>query len=328
MHFFCVWCYISVTSQKPGFEKDWRFTIAIFLSGWRQVSPKAVKLQKTLTESRWQPWLGSIQYSPKKANLETITNKKHLIFEEMLFFTFVSDKTIYILTVFVVRLNHHELFAGPGRAFKCPQRFSHEFHIILHGREGSKDLFHSLYVFQRLISLEEFLRVETDILPCQRGCSSCLIWVPSSFPSPFVNWQWLNKCCRGSLMVGKNGLKKSGEREWKRMKSANPGVDHPKYLLGVLEDQQALDLLWDQQSPGIKTTRDWVDSLHPGNLSHLLSKSWIYPGRYCMAAAYRIFQLCASVLSGQSRDTLTVRIQVSFLSTISHTPDSNPIKKL
>lgn len=51
------------------------------------------------------------------------------------------------------------------------------------------------------------------------------------------------------------------------MKPANHGEDHPKYSLGVLEDQQALDLLWDQQNPGIKTTRGWVDSLHPGFLT-------------------------------------------------------------
>lgn len=42
-------------------------TASNFLSGKRQVSPPAVKLQKTLKASREQPWLGSIQYSPEGA---------------------------------------------------------------------------------------------------------------------------------------------------------------------------------------------------------------------------------------------------------------------
>ncbi len=47
-------------------EYSLRVTISNRLSGCRQVSPSAVKLQKTLMESRWQPWFGSIQYSPKR----------------------------------------------------------------------------------------------------------------------------------------------------------------------------------------------------------------------------------------------------------------------
>ena len=43
-----------------------KLTASNFLSGKRQVSPPAVKLQKTRKASREQPWLGSIQYSPGK----------------------------------------------------------------------------------------------------------------------------------------------------------------------------------------------------------------------------------------------------------------------
>lgn len=42
------------------------FTISNRLSGCRQVSPSEVKLQNTLMASRWQPWFGSIQYSPER----------------------------------------------------------------------------------------------------------------------------------------------------------------------------------------------------------------------------------------------------------------------
>lgn len=49
-----------------------------------QVSPPAVKLQYTLKESPEQPWLGSIQYSPKMkdkgfASNNDIFKKSHVL---------------------------------------------------------------------------------------------------------------------------------------------------------------------------------------------------------------------------------------------------------
>lgn len=57
------------------------------------------------------------------------------------------------LTIFVVRLNHHELFAGPSRALKGPQRPPHQLHLCFHGRQGGKDFFHPFNVLHGLVSL-------------------------------------------------------------------------------------------------------------------------------------------------------------------------------
>lgn len=87
-----------------------------------------------------------------------------------------------LLTIFVVRLNHHELFAGAGRALKASQGPPHQLHFRFHRRESGKDFFHSLGVLQRLISLKE-LHVQIYILPGW-GCTFCMIGVSSPLPSP------------------------------------------------------------------------------------------------------------------------------------------------
>ena len=49
-------------------------TVLLALLGYRQVSAAPlVKLQNTLKESREQPWLGSIQYSPAVGDRELRT---------------------------------------------------------------------------------------------------------------------------------------------------------------------------------------------------------------------------------------------------------------
>lgn len=57
------------------YSKLYKLTDWNFLSGYRHVSPCAVKLQKALKASLWQPWLGSIQYSPGEAKKQTNVHK-------------------------------------------------------------------------------------------------------------------------------------------------------------------------------------------------------------------------------------------------------------
>lgn len=133
-----------------------------------------------------------------------------------------------MLTIFVFRLNHHELFACPSRALKGSKRPSHELHFVFHRRQRGKHFFHSFNFLQRLVSLEGLLHVQFYIVIPRWGCSSCPFRVPSSLPPAFHDRKGLNDCCRQSLREAES---KRGQIKRKRIK---PELRSQSGLLQVL----------------------------------------------------------------------------------------------
>lgn len=184
-----------------------------------------------------------------------------------------------LLTIFVVRLNHHKLFAGPGRTLKGSQGPPHQLHFCFHRREGSKDFFHSLSILQGLISLEEFLHVQIHILLTRWGWSSCPVGVPSSLPPALPDRQGLNHCCRGSLEVAQRG-----EREVKGDKAGTEKA--MMWIIGCTHRESGgAGRAW--ISSGTNNTlknrrgQNFVSIMsHLEPLSHYLAEPQLYPGRY------------------------------------------------
>lgn len=109
----------------------------------------------------------------------------------------------FLLTIFVVGLDHLELFAGPGRALKGSQGPPHDLHLCFHGGQGGKDFFHALCVLQRLITLEKLLYIRLLLPGC--SCSFSMTGVPLSLPPSLPDGQRLDHRGRGSLEVVRTG---------------------------------------------------------------------------------------------------------------------------
>lgn len=103
-------------------------------------------------------------------------------------------------TIFIVRVAHHQLFAGASWTLVRSHRLPHQLHLHLHRVQRGEHLLHSLSILQRRISLQEVFHIQLNLsfllIFCDcRLCtsSSSAAGVPPALPASFSNRQWLDQ---------------------------------------------------------------------------------------------------------------------------------------